>query len=171
MLHQEAEERAEAARARKLQAKNKSKSRHSVDTPPPAKRRRSTRIMSTKSSITKENLNSDPIDFLSHPASSPLKKRTPIRLRPRPSNPERRPVYVESSAEDDDDTEGRDENYSDEESNEVEHREPLPTRDENGTLYFADEPSFAPNMTPEEMLREGSYGGTTFSCVIYYQTS
>lgn len=106
------------------------------------------------------NLNSDPIDFLSHPGVSPVKKRTPIRLRPRPSTPQRRPVYVESSSEDDKDN---DEDYEKNEEFNPEHREPLPTRDLNGTLYFADEPNFLPNMTPEEILRAGSFGGTAFS--------
>ena len=107
-----------------------------------------------------ENLNSDPIDFLSHPGSSPLKKRTPIRLRPRLSTPQRRPIYVESSSEDE---KGKGDDDEDEDRHDPERRRPLPTRDEDGNLFFEDEPSFTPNMTPEEILRAGSFGGTAFS--------
>ncbi|KAJ6264553.1 hypothetical protein Dda_0700 [Drechslerella dactyloides] len=39
---------------------------------------------------------------------------------------------------------------------------PLPTRSEDGTLHFASHPSFQPNKTPAEVLREGCFGGTYF---------
>ena len=35
-----------------------------------------------------------------------------------------------------------------------------PTRDEDGTFHFNDSPDFTPNKSPEEMLREGCFGGT-----------
>ncbi|KAH7116704.1 hypothetical protein B0J11DRAFT_571206, partial [Dendryphion nanum] len=37
-----------------------------------------------------------------------------------------------------------------------------PTRAVNGTLHFADFPHFTPNKTPEEILREGCFGGGYF---------
>ena len=76
-------------------------------------------------------------------------------------------MYIESSSDDDNKDDG-DEEYDEEEEEEDEviRREPLPRRDENGTLYFEDEPNFTPNMTPKEMLREGSFGGTMFWCVL-----
>ena len=41
-----------------------------------------------------------------------------------------------------------------------EHRMPLPTRQPNGNLHFADHPSFTPNLTPAEIMQRGSFGGT-----------
>lgn len=35
-----------------------------------------------------------------------------------------------------------------------------PTRDDVGTFHFKDYPSFLPNKSPEEMIREGSFGGS-----------
>lgn len=37
-----------------------------------------------------------------------------------------------------------------------------PTRDEYGVFRFDDAPSFSPNKSPEEMLREGVFGGSYF---------
>lgn len=37
---------------------------------------------------------------------------------------------------------------------------PVPTRDEIGTFHFDDFPLFLPNKSPEEMIREGSFGGS-----------
>lgn len=37
-----------------------------------------------------------------------------------------------------------------------------PSRDESGTFWFSDAPGFAPNKSPEEMLREGVFGGSYF---------
>ena len=37
-----------------------------------------------------------------------------------------------------------------------------PTRDENRVFRFEDYPDFTPNKSPEEMLREGSFGGSYF---------
>ena len=37
-----------------------------------------------------------------------------------------------------------------------------PTRDDNGTFHFSDSPLFTPNKSPEEMLREGCFGGSYF---------
>ncbi|KAF2146908.1 uncharacterized protein K452DRAFT_283111 [Aplosporella prunicola CBS 121167] len=39
---------------------------------------------------------------------------------------------------------------------------PPPTRDEHGTFHFADAPGFTPNKSPEEILREGCFGGSYF---------
>ena len=39
---------------------------------------------------------------------------------------------------------------------------PLPTRSEDGTLHFPTHPSFTPNKTPPELLREGIFGGSYF---------
>lgn len=36
------------------------------------------------------------------------------------------------------------------------------TRDDNGTFHFDDYPKFTPNKSPEEMLREGCFGGSYF---------
>ena len=38
----------------------------------------------------------------------------------------------------------------------------LPTRDQECTFHFGDQPSFTPNKSPEEMLREGCFGGSYF---------
>lgn len=37
-----------------------------------------------------------------------------------------------------------------------------PTRDEDATFHFVDEPLFTPNKSPEEMIREGCFGGSYF---------
>ena len=37
-----------------------------------------------------------------------------------------------------------------------------PTRDSESTFHFEDQPSFTPNKSPEEMLREGCFGGSYF---------
>ena len=37
---------------------------------------------------------------------------------------------------------------------------PAPTRDDQGTFHFADEPTFTPNKSPEEIIREGCFGGS-----------
>lgn len=37
-----------------------------------------------------------------------------------------------------------------------------PTRDRDSTFRFEDQPSFTPNKSPEEMLREGCFGGSYF---------
>ena len=39
---------------------------------------------------------------------------------------------------------------------------PLPTRKSDKTLYFSDYPEFKPNLTPEEIFRMGSFGGTYY---------
>ncbi|KAK4693305.1 hypothetical protein P7C71_g4069, partial [Lecanoromycetidae sp. Uapishka_2] len=35
-----------------------------------------------------------------------------------------------------------------------------PTRDNDSTFHFEDQPTFTPNKSPEEMMREGSFGGS-----------
>ncbi|MCJ1280554.1 hypothetical protein MMC21_008383 [Puttea exsequens] len=35
-----------------------------------------------------------------------------------------------------------------------------PTRDEDATIHFSDKPIFTPNKSPEEMIREGCFGGS-----------
>jgi hypothetical protein len=44
------------------------------------------------------------------------------------------------------------------------YRAPPPEREVSGTLVFEENfrESFRPNMTPEEVLRAGSFGGTFF---------
>ena len=37
-----------------------------------------------------------------------------------------------------------------------------PSRDQESTFHFDDQPSFKPNKSPEEMLREGCFGGSYF---------
>ena len=37
-----------------------------------------------------------------------------------------------------------------------------PTRDEDANFHFSDHPTFTPNKSPEEMLREGCFGGSYF---------
>ena len=37
---------------------------------------------------------------------------------------------------------------------------PPPTRDEESTFHFQDEPTFTPNKSPKEMMREGCFGGS-----------
>ncbi|KAF3925257.1 hypothetical protein ABW20_dc0105804 [Dactylellina cionopaga] len=37
-----------------------------------------------------------------------------------------------------------------------------PIRTSDGTIHFADHPTFLPNKTPEEIIREGCFGGTYF---------
>lgn len=39
---------------------------------------------------------------------------------------------------------------------------PLPKRNKKGELVFQDFPDFRPNLTPEEVIRAGSFGGTYF---------
>ncbi|KAF7514053.1 hypothetical protein GJ744_004378 [Endocarpon pusillum] len=39
---------------------------------------------------------------------------------------------------------------------------PPPTRDESGTFHFESHPDFLPNKSPEEVLREGCFGGSYF---------
>ena len=38
----------------------------------------------------------------------------------------------------------------------------LPTRDEDATFHFDDFPGFTPNKSPEEVIREGCFGGSYF---------
>ena len=39
---------------------------------------------------------------------------------------------------------------------------PSPMRDEDSVFHFEDEPTFLPNKSPEEMIREGCFGGSYF---------
>ena len=40
-----------------------------------------------------------------------------------------------------------------------------PTRAPDGTLHFTGFPAFRPNLTPEEVLRGGAFGGSYFRCI------
>jgi hypothetical protein len=40
--------------------------------------------------------------------------------------------------------------------------QPIPKRAKNGDLLFSDHSEFKPNLSPEEVLRAGSFGGTYF---------
>lgn len=42
---------------------------------------------------------------------------------------------------------------------------PLPKREPNGCLVFSEYPDFRPNLTPEEVLRAGSFGGGYFRSI------
>ena len=42
------------------------------------------------------------------------------------------------------------------------YKEPIPKRDTEGRLLFSDAKDFRPNMTPKEVLQDGSFGGTYF---------
>eukprot|EP00746_Dinoflagellata_sp_MGD_P002441 gnl/MRDRNA2_/MRDRNA2_104741_c0_seq1.p1 gnl/MRDRNA2_/MRDRNA2_104741_c0~~gnl/MRDRNA2_/MRDRNA2_104741_c0_seq1.p1 ORF type:complete len:400 (-),score=88.06 gnl/MRDRNA2_/MRDRNA2_104741_c0_seq1:30-1229(-) len=44
-------------------------------------------------------------------------------------------------------------------------REAEPKRDKDGTLFFVDHPEFRPNLTPEQVLRAGAFGGTYFRSI------
>ena len=42
------------------------------------------------------------------------------------------------------------------------YKEPIPKRDTEGRLLFSDAKDFRPNMTPKEVIQDGSFGGTYF---------
>jgi len=42
---------------------------------------------------------------------------------------------------------------------------PLPWRKKDGVLVFGDHPAFSPNLTPEEILRAGAFGGGYFRSI------
>ncbi|KAL9104886.1 MAG: hypothetical protein Q9163_000203 [Psora crenata] len=42
---------------------------------------------------------------------------------------------------------------------------PPPIRDEESVFHFEDHPDFIPNKSPEELLREGCFGGSYFRCL------
>mmetsp|Transcript_76694 Transcript_76694/g.112333 ORF Transcript_76694/g.112333 Transcript_76694/m.112333 type:complete len:291 (+) Transcript_76694:85-957(+) len=44
----------------------------------------------------------------------------------------------------------------------IKDTEPLPTRNANGELCFADHPQFRPNLTPAQVLEQGAFGGTYY---------
>lgn len=116
---------------------------------PPQPRRKSARLAGGSSEHNKQanlqvGLNSDPIDFL----STPPRKRTQLIVR--------EPSSSRSPSID---------GYHNASAPLMGEIVPLPKRHHNGTLYFRDEPLFTPNLTPEEILREGSFGGTAFKCV------
>ncbi|XP_060607044.1 uncharacterized protein LOC132759309 [Ruditapes philippinarum] len=48
------------------------------------------------------------------------------------------------------------------ETDELKFTEPLPKRNAKGQLVFHDHPELRPNMTPQEVLQTGSFGGTYF---------
>jgi hypothetical protein len=43
--------------------------------------------------------------------------------------------------------------------------QPIPRKNKYGELQFEDHPEFSPNLTPEEVLRSGSFGGTYFRTI------
>ena len=97
-------------------------------------------------------MSSDPMDLLasSRQSESPERVRPVIKLR-KLSPPPPMPVLREHV--------GGKEGVE-------EKRASLPTRDKTMTLKFENEPYFTPNMTPEEMIRAGSFGGTAFQLSI-----
>lgn len=133
-------------------------------------RRKSARLASQVNNVTRSRSpdsdfesgagipSSDPIDFLSHSNSSPRVSKRVISLR-RLSLSTSRMHEVDESREDIDEERGSE--------NEIEERDENqwaapPTRDSNRTLRFRDSPHFTPNLTPEEIIRAGSFGGTAF---------
>lgn len=123
----------------------KKRSRSSVDPIIQPPRRQSTRLSKTSSSATEKysDTNSDPIDFLSNryrPSSeSPIKRVKAQRIA--------LPIIPDVDKERGDDPS----RYA-----------PLPSRSIDGTLHFGSQKYFRPNVTPEEMLRAGCFGGTAF---------
>ncbi|OCB90234.1 hypothetical protein A7U60_g2522 [Sanghuangporus baumii] len=110
-----------------------------------APRRKSARISASRRGVdgySSPPLNSDPIDFLPH--NSPRKPVVSLRRIAPPPIPE------------------QDEDEDNEKEFDPEYRASLPTRNADRTLQFADAPHFTPNMTPEEVLKAGSFGGTMF---------
>lgn len=118
----------------------------------PSVRRKSARLAAsahaTRTQDHQNNMSSDPIDLLSMSrlSESPTRVRHEIRLRK--LSPPRMPSVEET---------GEDELVSG-----ATHKAAIPTRDKMGTLHFENEPYFMPNLTPEEIIRAGSFGGTTF---------
>lgn len=47
-----------------------------------------------------------------------------------------------------------------------EERKAAPKRNKNGELIFSDHKDFRPNLTPEEVLRAGAFGGTYFRSIV-----
>ena len=95
------------------------------------------------------SVNSDPIDFLTTPPKKPVKFKEPIKS----------PLSVVVNGEEEGDI------Y------ENEYRAPPPQRQSDLTLIFERYPQFTPNLTPEEVLRAGSFGGTFFKYVFNLHNS
>lgn len=151
--------RSQKAKAKQAAKENSSpqssrKRRQAISSSFIAPRRKSARLSryasgedATDSEVGNTPLNSDPIDFLPHsPRRSPRKHAVALKKISPPPIPEQK------------------ESEEDEELD-PEYRAPLPTRDADSTLRFSDAPHFNPNMTPEEILRAGSFGGTVFQYV------
>ncbi|KAI5117582.1 hypothetical protein M0805_004577 [Coniferiporia weirii] len=155
-----AKAKVDAKENKKPTSKTKKRPRASEGPAYPAPRRKSARLAGSgtgdhngPSDSGFGNLNSDPIDFLSHPSrfspapsASPVKRAVVLR-RLSPILPEQSENEEEERVEEEFDSD---------------YRAPLPTRDFDKTLRFKDAPHFTPNMMPEEVLRAGSFGGTAF---------
>lgn len=48
------------------------------------------------------------------------------------------------------------------------NKQSIPNRNKNGEFVFPDYPTFRPNLSPEEILRAGSFGGTYFRPIKSY---
>ncbi|KLO10367.1 hypothetical protein SCHPADRAFT_916380 [Schizopora paradoxa] len=135
--------KAKATETTNLNSERKNK-RKSLDSHFDQPRRKSARLSASASTSkvsiqVDDNLNSDPIDFL----STPPKKALALR------KPPKQPIIED---EEDDEESVYEDGY----------RAPPPKRDSDGTLIFEKEPVFRPNLTPEEILKAGSFGGTAF---------
>ncbi|EJC99539.1 uncharacterized protein FOMMEDRAFT_160606 [Fomitiporia mediterranea MF3/22] len=142
---EEAKTKEAAKENSRIQSTQKKRARPSTTVIAP--RRKSARLSASgpgSDAATSPSMSSDPIDFLGH--QSRRSPRKPVVALKRVSPP---PIPENEEGEH-------------EEEFDPDYRAPLPTRDADRTIRFSDAPHFTPNMTPEEVMRAGSFGGTAF---------